>query len=153
MKTKLLPIVIPARGIDGSIWPRDAIDAMQDAGCDFQNPIDGPLMHAPANGFGDFMKRGLRAAEVSSALRKFLNLDEPVPGSDGEIVSSHSLKATLLAWCARFGLSPQTRSMLGRHSSCLSETFAIYSRDLVCAPVTELQNVIDAVSDGSFFSR
>ena len=151
LKTKLLPIVIPARGVDGTVWPQDALEAMQDAGCVFKNPIDGPFMRAPANGFGDFMKRGLRASETSSALRKFLNLDEPMPGSDTEVVSSHSLKATLLAWCARYGLSPQTRSMLGRHSSCLAETFAIYSRDLVCAPVAELQGVIDAVHKGSFF--
>ena len=151
LKTKLLPIVIPARGVDGTVWPQDALKAMQDAGCVFENPIDGPFMHAPANGFGDFMKRALRASEVSSALRRFLSLDEPSPGCADEIVSSHSLKATLLAWSARFGLSPQTRSMLGRHSSCLSETFAIYSRDLVCAPVTELQGVIDAVHSGSFF--
>ena len=126
---------------------------MQEAGHVFQNPIDGPLMHAPANGFGDFMKRGLRSSEVSAFLRKTLNLEEPVKGSVFEVVSSHSLKATLLAWCARYGLSPQTRSMLGRHSSCLAETLAIYSRDLVCAPVVELQGVIDAIYNGSFLSR
>ena len=80
-----------------------------------------------------------------------MNLEEPVKGSDVEVVSSHSLKATLLAWCARYGLSPQSRSMLGRHSSCLAETFAIYSRDLVCAPVAELQGVVDAIHNGSFF--
>eukprot|EP00435_Cladocopium_sp_Y103_P013107 s3507_g3.t1 len=34
--------------------------------------------------------------------------------------------------------------------SCLTETFAIYSRDLVCAPVSELQSVIDAVAAGNF---
>ena len=151
LQTKLLPIVIPARGVDGSIWPQDALDAMQEAGCRFCNPIDGPFVHAPANGFGDFMKRGLRASEVSSILRKILNLEEPSPGCEAEIVSSHGLTATLLAWCARYGLSPQMRSMLGKHSSCLDETFAIYSRDLVCAPVSELQGVIDAVHDGSFF--
>ena len=151
LKTKLLPIVIPARGVDGSIWPQEALDAMQEAGHVFQNPIDGPLFHAPSNGFGDFMKRGLRSSEVSAFLRKTLNLQEPVKGSDVEVVSSHSLKATLLAWCARYGLSPQTRSMLGRHSSCLAETFAIYSRDLVCAPVAELQGVVDAIHNGSFF--
>ena len=151
LKTKLLPIVIPARGVDGSIWPQEALDAMREAGHVFQNPVDGPLFHAPSNGFGDFMKRGLRSSEVSAFLRKTLNLQEPVKGSDVEVVSSHSLKATLLAWCARYGLSPQTRSMLGRHSSCLAETFAIYSRDLVCAPVAELQGVVDAIYNGSFF--
>ena len=47
LKTKLLPIVIPARGVDGSIWPQEALDAMQEAGHVFQNPIDGPFFHAP----------------------------------------------------------------------------------------------------------
>eukprot|EP00435_Cladocopium_sp_Y103_P059829 s231_g21.t1 len=96
------------------------------------------------------MKRGLKTSEVSSMLRRFLDLDEPIPGSDAEIISSHSLKATMLSWCARYGLTPSTRSMLGRHSTCLHETFAIYSRDLVCAPVAELQKVIDSVCAGEF---
>ena len=45
---------------------------------------------------------------------------------------------------------PAVRSLLGRHASSLNETFAIYSRDLVCAPVAELQLVIDAIADGNF---
>ena len=150
LKTRLLPIIIPARGVDGSIWPGKALEVLELAGCSIQNPIDGPLVHAPAGGVGVFMNRGLRSTEVSKALRSFLGIDEPAPGFDGEIVSSHSLKATLLAWSARYGLSPQTRSLLGRHTSCLNETFSIYSRDLACAPVAELQKVIDCVADGTF---
>ena len=150
LKTRLLPIIIPARGVDGSIWPGKALEVLELAGCSIQNPIDGPLVHAPAGGVGVFMNRGLRSSEVSKALRSFLGIAEPEPGFDGEIVSSHSLKATLLAWSARYGLTPQTRSLLGRHTSCLNETFSIYSRDLACAPVAELQKVIDCVADGTF---
>ena len=150
LKTRLMPIVIPARGVDGKVWPKVAMDAMRDAGCLQENPIDGPLMCAPMNGHGDFMNRGLRSSEVSRILRRFLGLGEPAAGCQSEIVSSHSLKATMLSWCARYGLTPQTRSLLGRHTSCLNETFAIYSRDLVCAPVAELQMVIDAVHSGDF---
>ena len=150
LKTRLLPIVIPARGVDGSIWPVKALEVLKLAGCSLQNPIDGPLVHAPSGGAGVFMNRGLRSSEVSKALRGFLGIAEPEPGFDGEIISSHSLKATLLAWSARFGLTPQTRSLLGRHTSCLNETFSIYSRDLACAPVAELQKVIDSVADGTF---
>jgi hypothetical protein len=150
LKTRLLPIVIPARGVDGSIWPIKALEVLKLAGCALHNPIDGPLVHAPSGDVGVFMNRGLRSSEVSKALRSFLGIAEPERGFDGEIVSSHSLKATLLAWSARFGLTPQTRSLLGRHTSCLNETFSIYSRDLACAPVAELQKVIDSVADGTF---
>ena len=97
-----MPIVVPARGIDGSVWVERALEALE-VGVYLEAPIDGPLLRAPT-----------------------------------------------LAWCARFDIAPATRSMLGRHSSCLNETFAIYSRDLVCAPVAELQGVIDAIHDGSF---
>ena len=68
LKTRLMPIVIPARGVDGSIWPIQALDVLKDAGCLPMNPINGPLVHAPAGGEGLFMKRGLRSTEVSKAL-------------------------------------------------------------------------------------
>ena len=150
LKTRLLPIVVPARGVDGSIWASTALKVISEAGCPTRNFDEGPLLPAPSNGFGDFMQRGLRSSEVSKMLRTFLGTNSDVRPDSDEIVSSHSLKATLLAWAARFGMTPQTRSLLGRHTSCLNETFAIYSRDLACAPVAELQRMIDAIHDGSF---
>ena len=150
LKTRLLPIIVPARGLDGSIWPSTALTVIAEAGCPTRVFNEGPLLPAPANGFGDFMQRGLRSSEVSKMLRTFLGIDDESRDSPEEVVSSHSLKATMLAWAARFGMSPQTRSLLGRHTSCLNETFAIYSRDLACAPVAELQKMIDAIHDGSF---
>lgn len=149
LKSRLLPIVVPARGVDGLIWTGDALRAFDDAGMDLNTPINGPLLHAPLGEPGSFMERGLRASEVSSMVRKFICSPEP-PVPAGELVSSHSLKATPLSWCARYGLSPAVRSLLGRHASSLNETYAIYSRDLACSPVAELQTVIDAIADGSF---
>ena len=150
LKTRLMPIVIPARGIDGSVWVQDALQVLFRAGVRLDTPIQGPLLRAPCGDYGAFMKRGLRSSEVSASLRRFLDLPDPVPGQVSEVVSSHSLKATTLAWCARYGLSPASRSMLGRHTSSLTETFAIYSRDLTCSPVAELQTVIDAIHDQRF---
>ena len=150
LKTKLMPIIIPARGIDGSIWAGLALEILASAGMIYEAPIGGPLLNAPAGEAGTFMKRGLRASEVSAMLRRFVGLSDPLPGCRDEIVSSHSLKATTLAWCARYGISPSSRSLLGRHASSLNETFAIYSRDLVCAPVVELQRVIDSIAEGKF---
>ena len=150
LKTRLMPIVIPARGVDGSIWVEKALNVLEAAGAAPDSPGEGPLLRAPAGEKFAFMERGLKASEVSCMLRKFVGAPEPVPGSQEPAVSSHSLKATTLSWCARFGTSPASRSLLGRHTSCLNETFAIYSRDLVCAPVVELQGVIDSICDGTF---
>ena len=151
LKTRLLPILVPARGVNGDVWVKDVLQVFNDAGVNLTNPINGPLLPAPAGEAGTLMNRGLRSSEVSALLRKFVGAAEP--GSTGEmpVVSSHSLKATTLAWAARFGLSPAVRSLLGRHSSCLNETFAVYSRDLLVGPVAELQRVIDAIANDEFF--
>lgn len=150
LKSRLMPIVIPARGVDGLVWVGDALDVFSKAGMVLETPMDGPLLRAPSGGPDKFMQRGLKSAEVSVLLRKFIGSPDPIPGPNDEVVSSHSLKSTALSWCARFGVSPASRSLLGRHASCLNETYAIYSRDLVCSPVVELQKVIDAIADGSF---
>lgn len=115
LKTRLLPIVVPARGVDGSIWTYTALKVIAEAGCPTRVFNEGPLLPAPSNGFGDFMQRGLRSSEVSKMLRTFLGISSDVRPDSDEIVSSHSLKATLLAWAARFGMTPQSRSLLGRH--------------------------------------
>ena len=150
LKTRLMPIIIPARGVDGEVWVKEALAVFDAAGVELSDQIDGPLVHAPSSSVGGFMKRGLRSSEVSAMLRRFINVAEPVPGDSMEIPSSHSLKATTLSWCARYGLSPATRSLLGRHTNALTETYAIYSRDLMGAPTAELQRVIDEIADGSF---
>ena len=150
LKARLLPIVIPARGVDGSVWVADALQALSSVGALLSTPIDGPLLRAPSDNAFGFMQRGLRASEVSAMLRRFVESPDPLPGSESEIISSHSLKATTLSWCARYGLSPAVRSLLGRHASSLNETYAIYSRDLACAPTAELQKVIDAIAEGRF---
>ena len=150
LKSRLLPIMIPARGVDGSLWAEDAMKALFEAGVDLTAPINGPLLKAPAGGIGNFMARGLKSSEVSALLRHFVGAADPMPGQAAPSVSSHSLKSTALSWCARYGLSPSTRSLLGRHVSSLHETFAIYSRDLACAPVAELQGVIDDIHAGKF---
>eukprot|EP00435_Cladocopium_sp_Y103_P042214 s1002_g11.t1 len=62
LKTRLMPIVVPARGIDGKVWTDVALKVFDDVGVDLDNPIDGPLMHAPADGMGAFMLRGFKSS-------------------------------------------------------------------------------------------
>ena len=150
LKTRLLPILIPARGVNGEVWIADAMQVFCEAGVNLENPIDGPLLPAPAGESGAFLGRSLMSSEVSSMLRSFLGVQDTSHDENAPLFSSHSLKATTLAWAARFGLSPSTRSLLGRHTSCLNETFSVYSRDLMVSPVVELQRVIDEITNGNF---
>ena len=149
LKSTLLPIIIPARGVDGKVYAGMAINLLEQCGLVVGDNVDGPLLRAPL-GVADFLQRGMTSQESSMTLRKLLGLPEPDSAVGGENVSSHSLKATCLSWCAKRGLSPSSRSMLGRHTSVLNETFAIYSRDLMVAPAVELQKLIDEISMGVF---
>eukprot|EP00971_Amphidinium_carterae_P299733 5955276-Amphidinium_carterae.1 len=38
------------------------------------------------------------------------------PPRESQKISSHSLKTTLLAWCARYGVKSSVRRQLGKHS-------------------------------------
>ena len=150
LKSTLLPIIIPARGVDGTAYASLAMSVLRMNGLLISSgPINGPLLPAPV-GIGEFLKRGMTSQESSRALRQLLEECEPLAGVDQEEISSHSLKATCLSWCAKYGLTPSTRSMLGRHASSVTETFAIYSRDLAVAPAAELQRVVDDICKGSF---
>ena len=48
------------------------------------------------------------------------------------------------------GGSEPSRSILGRHASATSGTYAFYSRDLCVAPTREMQVVIDEIFKGNF---
>ena len=151
-QTQLLPILIPAIGVTGEPWLLKASQIFLSCGISLDGHILGPLFPAPSNSsellFG---RRPLSSIEASSYSRALLGLPEPSGMSEEQIVSSHSCKVTTLSWAAKFGLSPMSRSILGRHTSATAETFSIYSRDLCVAPARELQEIIICIHRGSFF--
>jgi hypothetical protein len=65
-------------------------------------------------------------------------------------VGTHSLKATTLSWCAKRGVSPSHRKILGYHLDKEEVSMATYSRDVVAAPLRELERVLGQVRRGSF---
>lgn len=74
LKTRLMPIIVPARGVNGEVWVKDALTVFDLAGVQLSGLIDGPLVHAPSSTSGGFMRRGLRSSEVSTMLRRFINV-------------------------------------------------------------------------------
>ena len=139
-KTVLLPIIAPARGVDGSIWVHDVAKAFADIGLPFEDCTNNPLFR-PVGADGTLCKRGVTSSETN----KFLELLFP-----DVTLTSHSCKCTALSWAAKYGLEPHDRSVLGRHADATKDTSAIYSRDLSVKSVTALQKVIDAIHEGSF---
>ena len=149
-KSVLLPILVPAIGITGNNWAACALEVFDAVGLVFDGKIDGPLLRPPSHQGPFLCQRGVTSSEVGKLLRGLVG--EPIDIADPQMVhiSAHSLKATGLAWAARFGMSWPDRAILGRHQSHTNETVAIYSRDLAVGPVSRFAEVLSAIGRGAF---
>ena len=148
-KTRLLPIVIPVIGVTGECWVQDVERAFDSIGLKLRGHIGGPIFRPPRKD-GSLCKRGLLSSECSKFLQLFL--DEPSsPHAEGEqVMTSHALKATCLSWASKYGLSPEDKAALGRHSSATSESSAVYSRDLATRSVSLLQQLFIDIHNENF---
>ena len=147
-KSRLLPIVLPAMGITGSEWISDAKAAFEEYGLMFEGRIGGPFFRPPGTSGNAHCRRGLTSQEVTRFLR--LMLEDEHSGHGDLRVSSHSLKATLLSWASKSGMSAADRAILGRHSSAYLESSAVYARDLAFGAVHRLQEVLRKNHCGEF---
>ena len=139
-KSILLPILAPARGVDGSVWPTKVLAAFEAVGLSFSGYLNQPLFK-PIDAQGFLCKRGITSEETND----FIGLLFP-----NASLSSHSCKCTCLTWASKYGLSLPDRNILGRHADATRDTSAVYSRDLCAPAVLSLQKVIDAIRGGSF---
>ena len=104
-----------------------------------------PFFPAPAI-HGGFCKRPLTAGEATSWLREILRSHSlPCEG-----LTSHGCKATLLSWCAKQGVEPAVRLLLGYHVGASSNTLLHYSRDALAGPLARLNDVVRQVVLGRF---
>ena len=96
-------------------------------------------------GNGSFSKRSLTSQECAGILNALLGLKQK-----GDVkVSSHSLKTTLLAWAARYGLNERTRTLLGHHS-LQGDSLACYSRDVLSGPTRDLCGMLLNIRNQKF---
>ena len=103
-----------------------------------------PFCPAPS-AKGGWCSRPLSAGEATAWIREILAFFGIVTDK-----SSHGLKATLLAWCAKFGLQPSIRLLLGYHTGGSTDSLLHYSRDALSGPLLQLNRVIREVILGNF---
>ena len=101
-KSQFLPILAPAIGIDGKEWVNGVIEAFRNVCLCFEGYVGGPLFRPPNKMTGGPSHRGLSSGKVTKFLRLLFEVEAPVGYSR---ISSHSLKATLLSWSSKAGLS------------------------------------------------
>ena len=150
LKSKLLPILVPMIGVNGKCWADAAIRAFADAGRSLAS-VRGPLTLAPSDESGAVhSRRSISSAEVGRALRAFLGVPEENLDPAVSRVTAYSLRGTCLGWGGKFGFDEDLKSVLGRHSSSIKTTQAIYSRELAAAP-TEAADMIREIAERRFF--
>ena len=140
-----MPLVAPAVGLSKGSWAQEWQRSMRELGIDFDARPFGAICKA-LDSSGKFNARPLGSKEASELLVTFL---EAKGATVNPKTSSHSLKATLLAWAARRGLSENDRVVLGHHS-LKSDSLATYSRDLLGAATRSLCGLIGEVKMGVF---
>ena len=91
-KSILLPILAPARGVDGSVWPTKVLAAFEAVGLSFNGYLNQPLFK-PVDAQGFLCKRGITSEETNDFKLLFPNAS----------LSSHSCKCTCLTWASRRG--------------------------------------------------
>ena len=83
-------------------------------------------------------------------LRSLLQGAEGFDAGRSAQMGTHSLKATCLSWMAKWGVSDDTRRLMGYHVGEKRSTMLVYGRDNTSAGLRVLQTIIDAVKLRTF---
>ena len=145
-RSTFLPMTAVTRGLTGLDWGRSWILARATSGLSIEDFGSTPLLPAPSLA-GGWCLRPLTSGEATAWMIELINQHgvEVGPG-----FGTHSLKATLLSWCAKRGLPPDVRLALGYHSQVGQDSTLTYSRDALARPLRKLESMLSEVRLGVF---
>ncbi len=142
-----LPVVGHAVGVRGEPWAEAWLRLRREMNLDAA--ADGALMLTPSSG-DSFTGRRLTTTEGAIWMREVL-IDAGLSAEEAGSYGTHSLKATMLSWCAKAGMAKGTRRLLGGHAANRDRSVLEYSRDALAEPLRQLGEVLDRVALGEFF--
>jgi len=144
-KTQFLPLTAPVKSVGNTDWVRVW---MQLRRSEHLEAAEGkPLLPGPQEG-GTWSSVPLSASSAALWLRSLLDGAEGPPIAE---VGTHSLKATCLSWCSKYGMELSMRRALGYHHTAADRSVNTYARDAMAAPLRCLQEVITSIVDRKFF--
>lgn len=145
-KRTFLPHTALLAGITTNRWAQVWLKLREDAGLQFG---EGHIPMQSVTVSGEFSGFPLEPGDASKWLRELL-LRAGFTASQVKGISSHSLKATALSWCAKFGMQREHRQVLGYHVVAGSASALHYSRDEQAYPLSLLQEVYEEIRSGNF---
>ena len=105
-----------------------------------------PLLPSPAAN-GAWSRVPLNVTSGANWLRSLL---QGTMEQHGTPIGTHSLKASLLSMCSKFGMPHSQRKLLGYHAGSKEQSMLCYSRDSMAEPLRRLCEMIHAVRDRTF---
>ena len=139
-----MPLVAPVWGVGNLPWGLIFIKLCQSSNRPVESLSNEPMLNAPTPD-GSWSGRSVTTTEAGKWLRKIL------AGMKGDAIFTtiHALKATPLSWCAKWGLGPDIRALLGHHST--GKTSAeCYGRDNLAKPLRDFDLVLQQIRTGAF---
>lgn len=143
LATTFLPLVAPAIGITGFKWGREFVNQRKSQGLDRLTY----LLPVPSS-TGVWIDEPLAVGQAGKWLRDLLRQGGH---TDVEDVGTHSLKATPLSWAAKFNSPLEIRALLGYHAARELTSVLSYSRDAQSGPLAELNTIMSAIRNKTFF--
>ena len=143
-KEGLLVAVAPTTGVTCDNWGRQWLDVREAIDAPL---VEGyPLMPAP-DMEGNATKRPIGTAEAGNWLTMLLHRAGVI--SPGRKLTSHSGKATILSYLAKYGAELGVREILGAHVSHIKSVIR-YSRDALAGPLRVLNQMLGAIRNQDF---
>lgn len=139
-----MPLVAPVWGVTSPPWGLEFLKVCLLASRPLESLDHDPMLAAPTVQ-GGWSRRAVTTKEAGKWIRNLLaSMDALVP-----FTTIHSLKATPLSWCAKWGLNPECRAVLGHHST--GKTSAeCYARDNLAKPLRDFDLVLQQIRTKAF---
>lgn len=148
-RAMFLPMTLPLRAIsrEFSGWFQMGMELREQVGLEVSE--GSPLLPCILKD-GSFSDIPVSPSQGTKWLRETL-LRAGASPDDVDLISTHSLKATTLSWCAKRGVDPGLRQILGYHVSPGLNSLFHYSRDNQAAGLRELESVLESIEIGEFY--
>ena len=139
-----MPLVAPVWGLLTPPWGLGFVRLCEVVQRPLSQLDHEPVLAAP-DPDGKWSKRSVTTTEAGKWIRNILAKME----GGTEYTTIHSLKATPLSWCAKWGLEPDVRLLLGHHSTG-KQSAECYARDNLAKPLRDFDLVLQQIRTRGF---
>jgi len=139
-----MPLVAPIWGVTSPPWGLTFLRLCESANRPLMKIDLAPLLVAPTPE-GQWTDRAVTTTEAGKWLRNLLRTFLP----STEHTTIHTMKATPLSWCTKWGVDPYDRQLLGHHATGKASA-ECYGRDNLAKPLREFETVLQQIRTRAF---